>query len=67
MVDKKYGVIFICPTNKLLQAFEGKAMTINKLFGINYGHAKLEPFDFTEFDVIVFDEIYFTSLSIFTR
>ena len=67
MVDKKYNVIFICPTNKLLQAFEGEAMTINKFFGINYGDAKLEPFDFTEFDVIVFDEIYFSNSNIYWR
>ena len=67
MVDKRYKVIFICPTNKLLQAFEGEAMTINKFFGINYGDAKLEPFDFTEFDVIVFDEIYFSNLNIYWR
>ena len=67
MVDKNYKVIFICPTNKLLQAFEGEAMTINKFFGINYGDAKLEPFDFTEFDVIVFDEIYFSNLNIYWR
>ena len=67
MVDKNYNVIFICPTNKLLQAFEGEAMTINKFFGINYGDAKLEPFDFTEFDVVVFDEIYFSNLNIYWR
>ena len=48
MVDNNYKVIFICPSNKLLQAFEGEAMTINKFFGINYGDAKLEPFDFTD-------------------
>ena len=63
MVDKGYNVIVVTPTNKLLQAFEGEAMTINKLFGINYADAKLEPFEFTGYDVIVFDEIYFSSLS----
>ena len=67
MVDKNYKVIFICPTNKLLQAFEGEAMTINKFFGINYGDAKLEPFDFTDFDVIVFDEIYLSNLNTYWR
>ena len=63
MVDKGYKVIFVTPTNKLLQAFEGEAMTINKFFGINYGDAKLEPFDFTDSDVIVFDEVYFSNLN----
>ena len=42
-------------------------MTINKFFGISYGDAKLEPFDFTEFDVIVFDEAYFSNLNIYWR
>ena len=66
MVDKNYKVISICPTNKLSQAFEGEAMTIY-FFGINYGDAKLEPFDFTDFDVIVFDEIYFSNLNTYWR
>ena len=67
MVDKKYQVIFVTPTNKVLQAFEGEAMTINKFFGIDYGDAKLEPFDFTDSDVIVFDEVYFSNLSTYWR
>ena len=32
-------------------------MTINKFFGISFGHAKLKLFDLSEFDVMVFDEI----------
>ena len=64
---KNYKVIFVTPTNKLLQAFEGEAMTINKLFGINYGDAKLEPFDFTDSDVIVFDEVCFSNLNTYWR
>ena len=67
MVDNTYKVIFICPTNKFLQAFEGEAMTINKFFGINHGDAKLEPFDFTGFDVIVFEEICFSNLNTYWR
>ena len=42
-------------------------MTINKFFGISFGHAKLKPFDLSEFDVMVFDEIYFSNLSIYWR
>ena len=34
-------------------------MTINKFFGICYGDEKLEKFDYSDYDVIVFDEIYF--------
>ena len=66
-VDNNYKVIFVTPTNKFLQAFEGEAMTINKFFGINYGDAKLEPFDFTDSDVIVFDEVYFSNLNTYWR
>ena len=51
---------FFCPTNKLLQAVEGEAMTINEFFGISYGDAKVEPFDFTDYDTIVFDEVCFS-------
>ena len=67
MVEKDYKVIFVCPTNKLLQAFEGEALTLNKFFGISFGDVKLEPFDYSYFDVIVFDEIYFSSLSTYWR
>ena len=42
-------------------------MTINKFFGINYGDAKLEPFDFTDSDVIVFDEVCFSNLNTYWR
>ena len=67
MVDKGYTVIFVCPTNKLLQAFEGEALTLNKFFGISFGDVKLEPFDYSNYDVIVFDEIYFSSLNTYWR
>ena len=64
---KKYKVMFVCPTNKLLQAFEGEALTINEFFGISFGDVKLAPCDYSYFDVIVFDEIYFSSLSTYWR
>ena len=67
MVDKGYKVIFVCPTNRLLQEFEGDTLTLNNFFGISFGDVKLEPFDYSGYDVIVFDEIYFNSLSIYWR
>ena len=67
MVDKIYKVIFICPTNKLLQVFEGEALTLNKFFGIFFGDVRLEPFDYSGFDIIIFDEIYFSNLSTYWR
>ena len=59
MAELGYKVVFVCPTNRLLQEFEGEAMTVNKFFGISFGDAYVEPFDYSEYDVIVFDEIYF--------
>ena len=32
------------------------------LFGISFGHAKLKSFDLSEFDMMVFHEIYFRNL-----
>lgn len=46
-----YNLIFVCPTNKLLQAFEGDALTVNQFFGINFGDAELEPCDYSDYDV----------------
>ena len=37
-------------------------MTINKFFGICYGDEKLEKFDYSDYDVIVFDERYFQNV-----
>ena len=67
MINRNYKVVFVCPTNRLLQEFQGEAMTINKFFGISFGDAKLEPCDYSEFDVIVFDEIYFTNPNVYWR
>eukprot|EP00438_Fugacium_kawagutii_P023181 Skav227407 [mRNA] locus=scaffold5580:24324:27602:- [translate_table: standard] len=67
MVDKGYRVMFVTPTNKLLQEFEGEALTVNKFFGISFGDTKLEPFDYSDYDVVVFDEIYFSSASTYWR
>ena len=31
---------------------------------VSFGDAKLKPFDYSEFDVIVFDKIHFRKISI---
>ena len=61
VVDRDFKVTFVCPTKKLLQSFEGEAITINTLFGISFGTVKLDEFDLSEFDVIVFDDVYFAN------
>ena len=57
-------VLFVVPTNRLLQEKEVEATTYNKFFSIavheNVGE-KLPQFDYSPFNVIVFDEIYMSS------
>ena len=67
MVGKGYKVMFVCPTNRVLQEFEGDALTLNKFFGRSFGDVMLEPFNYSGYDVIVFHEIYFSSLSTYRR
>ena len=67
MLDKGYNEVCVTLAHKLLQEFEAEGMTINRFFGVNYADAKLEPFDFTGYDVIVFNEIYFSNLSTYWR
>ena len=57
--SRGYNVLFVVPTNNLKQECGVEAMTINNFFGISYGDERLEKFDYSNFDVIVFDEIYF--------
>ena len=59
---RNYKVLFVVPTNNLKQECGAEAMTINKFFGISYGDERLEKFDYSNVDVIVFDEIYFHSV-----
>jgi hypothetical protein len=69
MVDLGHDVIFICPTNQLVQNYEaanGKitSITINQFFNIKMGEEKIKPFDYSEFDVFVFDAIYCNDIQI---
>ena len=57
--NRNCRVLFVVPTNNLKQECGAEAMTINKFFGISYGDERLEKFDYSDVDVIVFDEIYF--------
>ena len=57
--NRGYKVLFVVPTNNLKQECGVEAMKINKFFGISYGDERLEKFDCSDYDVIVFDEIYF--------
>ena len=61
--NRNYKVLFVVPTNNLKQECGAEAMTINKFFGISYGDERLEKFDYSDVDVIVFDEIIFHNVS----
>ena len=61
------NVLFVCPTNKLVQKYGKEAVTVNKFFSIAVGDEKLEKFDYSGYDVIVFDEIYFNGLRVLNR
>jgi hypothetical protein len=72
MVELGHNVIFICPTNKLVQKYEAAndkitSVTINNLFNIKIGEEKIKAFDYSEFDVFVFDEIYCNDIQILNR
>jgi hypothetical protein len=62
--DFGYRVLMICPTNKLLRNHSDvESVTLNKFFG--YGvddNVKMKKFDDSPYDVIIFDEIYFTDI-----
>ena len=61
-----HKVLFVCPTNKL--AINHKGITINKLFGFGMtSDIKMSKFDDSDYDVIVFDEIYFYSIGMLQK
>ena len=75
LVNLGYKVLFVCPTNKLAQKYKESGLTINKFYGIGFannevkeeGEIKIKGFDSSEYDVIVFDEIYFSNVRMLAR
>ena len=63
--DKK--ILFITPTNNLNQECGVEATTVNTFFSIQVGEEKMKDFDYSSYDVIVFDEIYFNSIPVLAR
>ena len=60
--------MFVVPQNSLSQNIDDEAITTNKFFAIPVGDGeKLPEFDHSEFNCIVFDEIYTNSLYILNR
>ena len=65
MKKRNHNVLFVCPTNKLVQKYGSSGITINKFFSIGISsnaNSKMAKFDDTSFDTIVFDEIYMSDM-----
>ena len=65
-----YNVLFVVPTNRLLQEKEVEATTYNKFFSIAVqqdASEKLPSFDYSSYDIIVFDEIYMSNLYVLNK
>ena len=64
------NVLFVVPTNRLLQEKEVEATTYNKFFSIAVHEdagEKLPQYDYSPFDIIVFDEIYMANLYVLNK
>ena len=59
MNTRNYKVLFVVHSNELGQQCGCEWATINKFFSISFGDERLTKFDYSVYDVIVFDEIYF--------
>ena len=58
----KYKTLMVAPTNVLVQKYKN-SITLNKFFGFGINDEKsFNKFDDSEYDVIAFDEIYFSSI-----
>ena len=68
MKTRGHNVLFVCPTNKLVQKFGAAGVTINKLFSIGINaNAKMTKFDDSSYDTIVSHEIYMSDLQKLAR
>ena len=57
--NRNYKVLFVVHSNELGQQCGCEWVTINKFFSISFGDERLSEFDYSGYDVIVFDEIIF--------
>jgi hypothetical protein len=63
MKARGHNVLFVCPTNKLVQNYRNCGVTMNKFFSIGVDFdAVMSKFDSSAYDVVVFDEIYFSCI-----
>ena len=71
MENRGHKVLFVCPTNKLVQNNRESGVTLNQFFGVGMsedgGVTRMSKFDDKPYDVIVFDEIYFASVRMLAK
>jgi len=61
-----YNILVVCPTNQLAQDKHG--ITLNKFFSVGMTEdTKMNKFDDSKYDVIIFDELYFTNIDMLRR
>ena len=61
-----HKVLFVCPTNVLVQNNRDSGCTLNDFFSVGITEdttKKMTKFDDSPYDVIVFDEIYFANIT----
>jgi hypothetical protein len=65
-----HKVLFVCPTNELAEKYGEDGITINKFFGFGISaedNKLMHRFNASEYDTIVFDEIFFNNVKVLTR
>ncbi len=69
MSELGYKVLFVVPTNRLRQERTLDSITLNQFFsvGVSDNDPERKGFDDSGYNVIVFDEIYFTSIGMLAR
>ena len=68
MKQREHNVLFVCPTNKLVQNYGSGGVTMNKFFSMGIDlDSVMSKFDCSDYDVIVFDEIYMSCIKKFAK
>ena len=65
-----HKVLFVCPTNVLVQNNRESGCTLNDFFSVGITEdatKKMTKFDDSSYDVIVFDEIYFANITMLAK
>ena len=68
MEKRGHKVLFVCPTNRLSQNNKENGVTLHRFFSVGTKNDEvIAKFDDSDYDVIVFDEIYFADIHMLAR